>query len=349
MAEGTILGHEGVGVVEAVGKDVRNFKSGDRVVLPSTLACGYCSYCRAGYQAQCDNANPNGKLGGTVFLGGPESTGSFHGTQAEYVRIPFAGNNLVRLPAAVSDEAAILTSDIFPTGYFGAELAGVSHSDTVAVFGCGPVGMFAIASAGLKGAGRIIAVDHVASRLEAARAQGAEVINFEEESPIEAIRDLTGGIGVDRVIDAVGVDAQRPENCPQDQAHAFDQEVQEIAPDANPHDGNWIPGNAPSQALRWAVEAVAKAGNIGIIGVYPPQVEHFPIGAAFMKNITLRMGNCNHRRYIPELINKVKEHVIDPRNVMTQSKPLMSAIEAYQHFDQREEGWMKVGLFGLTG
>jgi threonine dehydrogenase-like Zn-dependent dehydrogenase len=345
MKEGTVMGHEGVGVVEEVGSAVRNLSPGDRVVIPSTIGCGYCSYCRAGCYAQCDNANPNGPRAGTAFFGGPEATGPFNGMQAEYVRVPYASVNLVRLPRLVTDDAAILLSDIFPTGYFGADLAGIGYGDTVAVFGCGPVGLFAIASAGLFGAARIIAVDRVESRLEAAKAQGAEIINFDEESPTEVIRELTGGIGVDRVIDAVGVDAVRPHRHLDEQMEeTFNREAQDTAPRANPHDGHWIPGDAPSQALRWGIEAAAKAGTLAIIGVYPQQVESFPIGAAFMKNLTVRMGNCNHRRYVPDLVNKVKADVIDPRDVLTQKEPFVSAIEAYENFDRREPGWVKVEL-----
>ncbi len=200
MQPGTILGHEGVGTVEAVGKDVRNLRPGDRVVIPSTIACGYCSYCRAGYYAQCDVANPNGPQAGTAFFGGPKTSGPFQGLQAELARIPFANVGPVKLPSDVSDDQAILLSDIFPTGYFGAELAAIKPGNTVAVFGCGPVGQFAIASARLLGAGRIFAVDAVPDRLERAREQGAEVINFDGEDPVEAIRRLTGGIGVDRAM-----------------------------------------------------------------------------------------------------------------------------------------------------
>src|SRR3954447_17583920 len=166
---GTILGHEGVGVIEELGKDVRNLNVGDRVVIPSTIACGYCSYCRAGYYAQCDNANPNGAAAGTAFYGGPKESGPFHGMQAEKVRIPFANVGLVKLPDEVTDEQAILQSDIFPTGYFGADIAEIGPGDTVAVFGCGPVGQFAILSARLMDAGRIFAIDCYEDRLEAAR------------------------------------------------------------------------------------------------------------------------------------------------------------------------------------
>jgi len=204
MQPGTILGHEGVGVVEEVGPGVRNFVPGDRVLLCSTIGCGYCSYCRAGYYSQCDNANPNGSLAGTAFFGGPADTGSFNGLQAELARIPLANAGLVKLPDEVSDDQAILLSDIFPTAYFGADIAQIKRGSTVVVFGCGPVGLFAIASARLLGAGRVFAVDTLPDRLETAKAQGAEVIDYNVENPVQAIRRLTGGIGADRAIDAAG-------------------------------------------------------------------------------------------------------------------------------------------------
>ena len=185
MEKGTILGHEGVGVVEEVGGMVRNFRQGDRVVIGSTIACGTCSYCRAGYFAQCDEANPNGKRAGTAFFGGPGPTGPWNGLQAEKARIPYAHVGMVKIPDNVSDDQAILVSDIFPTGWFGADLAGIEPGHSVAVFGCGPVGQFAIASARLMGAGRIIAVDHHPDRLEMAQRQGAEVVDFDKEDPVE--------------------------------------------------------------------------------------------------------------------------------------------------------------------
>src|SRR5256885_4514354 len=184
---GTILGHEGVGVIEELGKEVRNFKVGERVVIPSTIGCGYCSYCRSGYYAQCDNANPNGRDAGTAFFGGPAMSGPFDGLQAEYARIPFGAVNMLELPDEVSDEQAILLSDIFPTAYFGAELAEIAPGNTVAVFGCGPVGQLAIASAHLMRAGRVFAIDTIPDRLAMARAQGAEGIDFNPEDPIEVL------------------------------------------------------------------------------------------------------------------------------------------------------------------
>ena len=348
MKEGRILGHEGVGVVEAVGDDVRNLNIGDRVVIPSTVGCGYCSYCRAGYYAQCDNANPNGKRAGTTFFGGPEAAGGLDGMQAEKVRVPFANVGLVKLPDSVADEQAILISDIFPTGYFGADIAEIEAGDTVAVFGCGPVGQFAILSAKLLGAGRVIAVDRHQDRLEMAKAQGAEVVNFDEEDPVETIVRLTGGSGVDRVIDAVGVDAQHADHGPAapdaEEEQQFESEVEQVAPEQNTDGDNWVPGDAPAQALEWAVQAVAKAGTVSIIGVYPPTMQTFPIGQAMNKNLTLKMGNCNHRKYIPKLVDMVASGVVDPVKILTQMEPMQDALAAYRAFDEREPGWIKVEL-----
>ncbi|WP_310488173.1 zinc-dependent alcohol dehydrogenase [Chamaesiphon sp. VAR_69_metabat_338] len=349
MKPGTILGHEGVGIVEEIGPNVRNMKIGDRVVIPSTISCGYCSYCRAGYQSQCDNANPNGADAGTAFYGGPAETGAFNGLQAEYARIPYANADLIKLPEAVDDDRAILLSDIFPTAYFGAEMAEIKPGDTVAVLGCGPVGQFAIASAFLMGAGRVLAVDTIASRLEMAQMQGAEIIDFNQEDPIEVIKSLTGGIGVDRAIDAVGVDAVAPSSGPaakeaQAKAAEFQTEVQKIAPETNKQGDNWHPGNAPSQALNWGVQAVAKAGTLSIIGVYPPKHQFFPIGMAMNKNLTINMGNCNHRKYIPILVDLVRNGTVDPAKILTQVAPMTAAIDAYKAFDTRQSGWMKVEL-----
>lgn len=349
MRQGTILGHEAVGTVEECGPGVRNLDKGDRVVVCSTIACGNCSYCRAGYFSQCDRANPGGKRAGTAFFGSPQAAGGFDGLQAEKARIPFANVGLVKLPDEVSDEQAILISDIVPTGWFGAELAEVQRGDTVAVFGCGPVGQFAIASARLKHAGRIIAVDRYEDRLAMARRQGAEVVNFEKEDPIQAILQLTDGIGVDRVIDAVGVDAMHAHEGPaaeqaKQQEQQFQQQRQDVAPEQNPHDGNWVPGDAPGQALQWAVECVAKAGTIGVIGVYPPQAHSFPIGQVMNKNLTVKAGNCPHRRYVPMLVDMVRAGVFDPVQVLSKTEPMQEVIQAYEAFDKREPGWLKVEL-----
>lgn len=326
---GTILGHEGVGVVEAVGPLVRNFRPGDRVVIGSTIACGHCAYCRDGDYSQCDNANPHGKRAGTAFFGGPGPTGPWNGLQAEKARIPYAHVGMVKIPDAVSDEQALMISDIFPTGWFAADLADLHEGATLAVFGCGPVGQFAIASARLMGAGRIIAVDHQPDRLEMAQRQGAEVVNFDDEDPVETIVAMTGGIGVDRAIDAVGIDADAPH------AHTG----------GNGGDGHrWSAGGAPGQVTEWAIGALAKAGTLAIVGVYPPTHTEFPIGQAMNKNLAIRMGNCPHRRYIPHLLDLVAAGACDPQAILSKVEPMDDAISAYAAFDAREPGWLKVEL-----
>jgi len=329
MRPGTILGHEGVGIVEALGADVRNLQIGDRVVVPATIACGNCANCRAGYYAQCDVANPNGPQAGTAFFGGPVDSGPFHGLQAEKARIPFAHIGLVKLPSEISDDQAILLSDCLPTGYFAVELAEVTPGDSVAVFGCGPVGQFAIASARLRGAARVFALDRYQDRLRMARQHGAETIHFEEEEPVETLLRLTGGIGVSRAIDAAGVDAEHLRNA-QEPAQA--------------NGGQRQPADGPSQALVWAVQALAKAGTLAVVGVYPPSAQCFPIGLALGKNLTLNTGNCHHRKYIPRLIELILSKRIDPAKILTQIKPMVDAIAAFEAFDRRENGWIKVEL-----
>ncbi len=351
MVPGTILGHEGVGIVEEVGRSVRNLRPGDRVVIPSTIGCGFCSYCRAGYYAQCDNANPNGKQAGTAFFGGPKMSGPFNGLQAEYARVPFANVGLVKVPKALSDHQAITISDIFPTGYFGADIAEIKPGDVVVVFGCGPVGLMAIVSARLFGAGRVIAVDQVADRLERARRLGAEIVDFGSEDPIEAIREMTGGIGADRAIDAVGIDAEMPKGGPvaeklREFKKEFEQEVKQIAPEKSE---KWLAGDAPSLALSWAVRALAKAGTLSIIGVYPQMAKTFPIGEVMNKNITVQSGNCNHRKYIPTLLDIVESGIVDTSKFLTNSESFASVIDAYKAFDERKPGWIKVELTGMEG
>ena len=349
MVEGTVLGHEPMGIVREVGPGVRNLRPGDRVVIPSTIGCGTCSYCRAGYYAQCDKANPNGPSAGTCFFGGPQTTGPVNGLQAQYARVPYANVGPVWLPEEVTDEQAIMLSDIYPTAWFGCRLAEVGRGDTVLVLGAGPVGQFAITSAYQQGAGRVLCVDGVPSRLEQARARGAEVVDFNAEDPVAVVQELTAGIGVDRVVEAVGVDAQRPRRGPaaeqaDQQAEVFEQERSQVAPEQHPQGETWVPGDAPSQSLQWAVQAVAKAGTIGIIGVFPPEMTSFPTGAAMNKNLTVKMGNCNHRRYIPQLLDLVRTGAVDPSSVLTQVEELPSVLDAYATFDQRESGWTKVAL-----
>jgi threonine dehydrogenase-like Zn-dependent dehydrogenase len=258
-------------------------------------------------------------------------------------------STLVRVPDSLTDDDVILLSDIYPTSWFGARLAEVSPGDTVAVFGAGIVGQMAILAAKRQGAGRVLVVDDVPSRLEMARAQNAEPIDFNAEHPVVAIRELTNGAGADRVIDAVGVDAQRPTSGPASEeaaehAQEFDAERDAAAPDSRPRGNQWVPGDAPSQVSRWACDAVAKAGTIGIIGVYPAGFSSFPLGEAMNKNLTVNMGNCNHRRYLPQLLDQVVSGVVNPTAFITQKEQVNDVIGAYESFDRRESGWVKTVL-----
>lgn len=351
MVEGTIMGHEGVGVIEEVGSSVRNLRPGQRVVIPSTIACGHCSYCRDGYTAQCDDANPNGHLAGTAFYGGPQPTGPFDGLQAEYARIPHANVNLVPLHPEITDHQAICLSDIASTGWFGADIADIEagRGKTVLVMGCGPVGLFSILGAWHKGAQRVIAVDRLPDRLDKARELGAETINFEEENPIEAIRELTGGIGPDRAIDVVGVDAFMPTKGPmrvlEKRAAQYAEQVERLAEaGADTNAAHFAAGDAPSLSLEWATEALAKAGTLAIIGVYPQSHNAFPIGTAMNKNITMRMGNANHKKYVQELVELVRRGGLKPEHILSQMEPMTDVIAAYETFDAQNKGWVKVEL-----
>ncbi|HEY8313594.1 MAG TPA: alcohol dehydrogenase catalytic domain-containing protein [Candidatus Baltobacteraceae bacterium] len=322
MEPGTILGHEGVGVVEETGKGVRNLRKGDRVVVPSTIACGTCSYCRASYYSKCDVANRQNPKA-TAFFGGPKGSGGFAGLQAEYARVPFGNVGPVKIPDGVGDDDAILLSDIFTTAYFGAEMASIKPGHTVVVLGCGPVGQLAIASAKLFDAGRIIAVDCEPSRLESARRQGAEPVDFGTEDAVQTVLALTNGIGADCVIDAVGIDAQKEK----------------------PRSGaGFEPGAAPAQALAFAVDMAAKAAHVSIIGVYPPTMTQFPIGKAMGKNLTLRMGDCPHRRYLPQALRAVANGTVRPSRILSQKTGFEGAVAAYHSFADHEDGWLKVEL-----
>jgi threonine dehydrogenase-like Zn-dependent dehydrogenase len=338
MREGTVLGHEGVGIVEEVGSGVRGFRAGDRVVVPSTLCCGTCSYCRSGYTSQCDVANPNGPQAGTAIFGAPAANGPFDGLQAQFARVPLADANLIPLPETVSDDQAIVTSDVFPTGYFGAQLAEVSPGDTVAVFGCGPVGQLAIASARHLGATRVFAVDREPGRLEKARHQHAEPVNYAEENPVTVIRELTRGIGTDRVIDAVGVDSYSADG------NADGQRQTEVAEATGGGQTAWQAGDAPSLAAEWTVKAVAKAGTVGIVGVYPPTLRTWPMGTAMNRNLRVRAGNCPHRALIPRLIDIIASQQLDPARAITEHEGLTDAVAAYRTFDQHADGWVKVAI-----
>ncbi len=237
-----------------------------------------------------------------------------------------------------------MMSDILPTSFQAAEMAGIHPGDTVAIFGAGPVGMLAVACAQHLNAGRVFVIDQVESRLAVARRHGAETINFRDENPVAVLHELTAGSGPDRVIDAVGVDATCAHPSPS-QKKQFAQEMATIAPDASTGAmKKWWIGGAPTQALEGAVESVAKAGTVSIIGVYPPTLKSFPVGMMMNKNLTVRAGNCNHRKYLPRLIELVRSGVMHTEQFFTEKVPVASAIDAYRHFDRHEHGWLKVKL-----
>jgi threonine dehydrogenase-like Zn-dependent dehydrogenase len=330
MKPGTILGHEAVAIVEETGKDIRNLRVGDRVVVPSTIACGYCSYCRSGYQSQCDNANPNGSHAGTAFFGGPASSGPFQGLQAEYARIPFAATSLMKLPDAIDDDRAILLSDIFPTAYYGADLAEIKDGDTVVVFGCGPVGQFAIASARMLGAERVIAIDRFPYRLQMAKdkAGATEVLNYEEVDILEALAELTGGRGPDACIDAVGLEAHG-----HGPAFVYDRAKQ----------ATMLEPDRPL-ALREAILACRNGGTVSVIGVYGGFIDKFPMGAIVNRSLTLKSGQCHVQRYMKPLLERIQRGDIDPTFIITHRLPLSEAPRGYRMFVDKKENCEKVVL-----
>lgn len=342
---GTVLGHEGVGVVEQVGSEVKKFKLGDRVIVPSTVGCGSCFFCLKQLYSQCEGITESEP----AFYGGPVGTGDLDGMQAEKVRVPYADVNLVKIPESLTDEQVILLSDILPTSYMAAENTFAQPDDEVAVFGCGIVGQLAILSLKQMGVKKIFAIDHIPWRLKIAQEQGAHPINFDDVDPVKELKKLTNNHGPNKIIDAVGIDAVHPNGVADWLKEAVDitnfkEEVDKVAPVQNPHGKNWIPGDAPSQVLRWVVPAVAKAGVISIIGVYTELLEVFPIGAAVPKNLTITMGYCNHRKYIPKLLEWVKNGQVDLLPFLTQHKAFSEIVECYKRFDKREDGWLKVAL-----
>ena len=350
MKSGTILGHEGIGIIKQKGEHVKTFAVGDRVIIPSTIGCGFCHYCTIELYSQCDNANPNGPTEGTAFYGGPQSTGPFHGLQAEQARVPYADANLIKIPENLSDKQVLLLSDILPTAYQAVEYIEPSKDDSVAVFGCGPVGQLVIACLKEQGIQQIFAIDRVKSRLQMAQAQGAKTINFDEIEPVAELRKLTKNRGPKKIIDAVGIDAEASRCCHLPffkrlfkKTH-FKEEIKEVAPHANPQGNLWQPGGAPSQVFQWGVQSIAKGGIFSIIGVYTELMRFFPIGEVMEKNLTIRAGNCNHRKYIPLLLPKVQDGTFDLASFITHEVPFKNVVEAYEHFDKKEDNWIKVLL-----
>jgi threonine dehydrogenase-like Zn-dependent dehydrogenase len=323
--KGNILGHEFVGVVEEIGEDISTIQPGDRVVGTSSIACGVCEYCQMGQFSQCDNANPVNPGQGAAFFGSPPSSGSFPGTQAEFVRVPYADTVLYKLPEQITDIQALILSDIFPTGYHGAIIAEVKPGESVAVFGAGPVGQMAALSAKILGAEKIYIVDNNKNRLNmAAEHIGAEIINFNENDPVEEIKRRTNGRGVDKTIDAVGLEAETD----------FKEKISEALTSQV----------GSGKALQWAIESVRKVGVVSVIGFYAGPLNNFNIGRIMGNNITLRGGNCPHRAYLDVLVKHILEDGYDPSFVITNQESFDNVEKAYECFDKNSEECIKIAI-----
>ena len=338
MKKGDVLGHEFMGEVVEVGDRVERLSVGDRVVVPFPIACGACAQCRAGNYSTCENSNPNGWLAEKLFghatagiFGYSHLTGGFAGGQAEYARVPFADIGPLKVPDGMTDDEVLFLSDIIPTGYFGAEMAGIEPGDTVAVWGCGPVGQFAIQSARLFGAERVIAIDRFPYRLEMARnrAGATDTINYEdEESLLQTLKELTGGRGPDRCIDAVGMEAHADSAI-----YAVDLAKQAVK----------IENDRPI-ALREAIQACRSGGTVSVIGVYSGFIDHFPMGTVMNRALTIRAGQAPVQRYMQPLLERIQRGEIDPSFVITHRMSLDDAPEGYRIFGNKQEECVKVVL-----
>jgi threonine dehydrogenase-like Zn-dependent dehydrogenase len=334
MKEGDILGHEFMGEVVEVGTGVPNLKKGDRVVVPFCIACGNCFFCRNGMTSQCDNSNPNSaraeKLYGFTsagLFGYSHTFGGYAGGQAQYARVPFADAGPMRIPESVTDEQALFLTDIFPTGYQAAENCAIREGDTIAIWGCGPVGQFAVRSAFLLGASRVIAIDNVPSRLELAKKGGAETLNYSEGDVVEKLTVMTAGRGPDACIDAVGLEAH---GTATDAVYDYAKSAVRLETD-RPH------------VLRQAIYACRKGGTISIAGVYGGSMDKFPLGVAFAKGLTLRMGQTNVHKYLQPLLERVEKREIDPSFVISHRMSLDQGAQGYSVFDA-QDGCTKVVL-----
>jgi threonine dehydrogenase-like Zn-dependent dehydrogenase len=337
MKSGDILGHEFMGEIVETGPAVSNLKTGDRVVVPFPISCGACAQCRRGLFSLCENTNPNAwmaeKLWGyspAGIYGYSHMTGGYAGGQAEYVRVPFADVNPLKIPAGVADEQVLFLSDILPTGYMGAEMCNIQPGDTIAVWGCGPVGQFAIKSAKVLGAERVIAIDRFPYRLRIARerAGATETINYEEIDLYDALKDLTGGRGPDACIDAVGLEAHLPGAL-----GAYDRLKQATGLESDrPH------------ALREAIMACRSGGTVSVIGVYGGFIDKFPIGSLMNRSITIRTGQCHVQRYMKPLLERIQKGEIDPTFIITHRLPLDDASRGYEMFVNKEDDCLKVVL-----
>lgn len=336
MQPGDIIGHEFMGEVVEVGSNVNNLKIGDRVVVPSTIGCGHCHYCQHDQWSLCDNSNPNGFMEEALFgnvtsaiYGYSHLFGGYAGAQAEYVRVPFADVGVVKVPTDLSDEQLLFISDAIPTGYMGAELCDIQPGDTVAVWGCGAVGQFAMISAYMLGAERVIAIDRFPERLQMAQKYAkAEVINYEEVDAGEALKEMTGGRGPDCCIDAVGLEAHG-----MGVEGVYDKAKQAVRLETDrPH------------VLRQMMVACRKGGTLSIMGVYSGFVDKLPFGAAFNKGLTFRMGQMHGQKYMKMLLERVLNGELDPSFVVTHRLPLDEAKYGYEIFKNKNDKCIKVVL-----
>jgi threonine dehydrogenase-like Zn-dependent dehydrogenase len=338
MQKGDILGHEFMGEVVEVGRDVRRVRKGDRVVVPFPISCGRCSYCKQGIFAACDNSNPNGEIpealyGGTApaaAYGFSHMYGGYSGGQAEYVRVPYADVGPLKVPEGVSDDQVLFLSDILPTGWQAAKRGQIEPGDTVAVWGCGPVGYFTIQSAYLQGAERVIAIDRFPERLALARdVCRAEVINYEEtDDLVELLKQMTGGRGPDVCIDAVGLEAHG-----KDLISRSDRIKQTLR----------LEMDRPT-AVRQTIQAAAKGGRVSIIGVYGGVIDKFPLGAFFAKGLRMAAGQCDVQQFMPDLLQRVLAGEFDTTSLISHRLTLDDAPDAYRMFCNKEDGCTKVVL-----
>jgi threonine dehydrogenase-like Zn-dependent dehydrogenase len=337
MERGDVLGHEFMGEVVELGSGVKNLKVGERVVVPFPIACGACSACAAQLFSLCENSNPNGwmaeKLWGhspAGIFGYSHLTGGYAGGQAEYVRVPFADVGPLQVPDGMRDEQALFLSDIFPTGYMAAEMCGIKPGDVIAVWGCGPVGQFALASARMLGAERLIGIDRFPYRLRLAQEHsGAETINYDEvESVVETLKEMTGGRGPDACIDAVGMEAHG-----HGVQFAYDRAKQAAR----------LETDRPI-ALREAIQACRNGGTVSVIGVYGGFIDKFPIGAVMNRSLTIRSGQCHVQRYMKPSLAWIEQGEIDPSFVITHRLGLEDAPRGYDIFKQKQDDCEKVVL-----
>lgn len=335
MKEGDVLGHEFMGEIVDKGSAVENLEIGDLVVVPFAIACGNCWFCRRQEFSLCDNSNPNAWMAETLYGHAPSGLfgyshmlGGYAGGQAEYVRVPFADTGLFKVDRDIPQEKVLFLTDIFPTGFQAAENCNIQPGDTVAVWGCGPVGQFAIRSAFMLGADRVVAIDDVPERLEMAADAGAETIHFDDEKVYETLMDTTGGMGPDSCIDAVGLEAH---GASLDAIYDRIKVAAYMATDR-------------AHVLRQAIRVCRKGGTISIPGVYGGLIDKFPMGPAFGKALTFRMGQTHVHRYLPRLMDHIRNGEIDPSFVITHRFSLDDAADAYDTFHAHRDGCIKVVL-----